>query len=145
MLGLEWRERCRLTANVIYVAMDVCQPVYFTHLEEIFGSCQMYSAQDLVKHNSQNKIVAGKSSDVTSGVPVEVEARVEEKPQDSDIVRSKVESSSASTPSYSPENLCSTLESFFEKRDMESETKLKELFDAVQTNTAKENLLLSLR
>ena len=160
MLGLEWKERCRLTANVIHVAMKVCQPVYFTQLEEIFGSCQMYSVQDLVKHSSQNETVAGKSADVHSCVPVEVGASDEEKAQDSgstDIVKSKDESSSASSlvasvssdffdsTKHSPEDLCSNLESFFDKRDIVSETKLRELFDMLQTSTAKENLLLSLR
>ena len=43
------------------------------------------------------------------------------------------------------DEIYSKLLSSFEKRDVATEKKLKELFEAAQSNTAKENLLLSLR
>ena len=46
---------------------------------------------------------------------------------------------------HSTDEICSKLELFLEQRDILAETKLKELFAAAQSNTAKENLLLSLR
>ena len=50
-----------------------------------------------------------------------------------------------SEPVYSSKEICSKLDAFLEKRDVEAEKKLNNLFDAAQSNTARENLLLSLR
>ena len=46
---------------------------------------------------------------------------------------------------HSTDEICSKLELFLEQRDILAEMKLKELFAAAQSSTAKENLLLSLR
>ena len=64
-------------------------------------------------------------------------------------MRPKTQSISAVEPNtkveHSADKICSKLESFLKQRDISAEAKLKELFAATQSNTAKENLLLSLR
>ena len=160
VLGLDWTERCRLTASVIQVAMEVGLPVYFTQLEQIFGSCTSYSVEDLMK---QCDPVTREKSHVSASASVDADSNLKDGTQDSssaDDVKSKLECSSSSSPEAaassetctvetrtkrSPIELHSRLESFLERRDLAIETKLRELFDAVQTGTAKENLLLSLR
>ena len=163
VLGLDWTERCRLTASVIQVAMEVGLPVYFTQLEQIFGSCTSYSVKDLMKQCSERDPVTCEKSHVSASASVDADSNLKGGTQDSssaDDVKSKLECSSSSSPEAaassetctvetrtkrSPIELRSRLESFLERRDLVIETKLRELFDAVQTGTAKENLLLSLR
>ena len=60
------------------------------------------------------------------------------------VVGTSVVEASA-TIRHSTDKIRSKLESFLEHRDVLAEAKLKELFAASQSSTAKENLLLSLR
>ena len=147
---------------MIAVAMEVGMPMYVTQLEQIFGSqCAAYSVEDIMSHGSQASnscLAADKGSHDHPEVPVENEfqerttsASVEENvdapcemaptldPKDA----KSVEPGTASD--FSSDEIRSKLESFLEKRDTSLETKLKELFDAAETKTAKESLLLSLR
>ena len=50
MLGLESNERCRNTADVISIALDVGLPIYFTQLEQIFDSCEAYPVEELLAY-----------------------------------------------------------------------------------------------
>ena len=59
------------------------------------------------------------------------------------IVKPKVVASAM--VGLSVDDICSKLKLFLKQRDISAETKLKELFAAAQSSTAKENLLLSLR
>jgi hypothetical protein len=70
------------------------------------------------------------------GVSSKRRHRVKDKP--------RVETPSA-VVKHSTDEIYSRLESFLEQRDISAETKLKDLFAAAQSNTAKENLLLSIR
>lgn len=186
ILGLDWRERCRNTAEVISVAMEVGLPIYFTQLEQVFDQYEAYSVEKLLLpeplsgSNSPLKVKKEGISDVT---PVLIEPKVEAQgePQSSsqieedkasrdEFVKGSEQSSktpqgdeasfecrhrvvdtptvkASATVRQSPDEICSRLESFLELRDISAETKskLKELFSATQSSTAKENLLLSLR
>jgi hypothetical protein len=93
-----------------------------SQVEEVKASCS-----ELTKESSE---IQG------DGVSSKRRHRVKDKP--------RVETLSA-VVKHSTDEICSRLELFLEQRDISAETKLKELFAAAQSNTAKENLLLSLR
>lgn len=167
MLGLEWSERCRYSAEVINIATEVGLPVYVTHLEQIFGSCEVCHVDDLMKHCYQASSFSS-MKDVTSyGQATQTSTEVEHRPQERICTSLLEERESAEMKvqqslrregaeslgsgavrtkrEYSFDKIHLKLESFLEKRDTALEEKLKQLFDAAQTMTAKENLLLSLR
>ena len=68
------------------------------------------------------------------------EASSKSKPQ-----RVKLNVEASAMVGHSVDEICSKLESLLEQRDNSAEIKLKELFAATQSSTAKENPLLSLR
>ena len=163
MLDLEWSERCKNTAEVISIAMDVGLPIHFTQLEQIFSDAPtVYPVEELLKHCSTSG--DGERSPDQSHDLMEAEEKTEvsssAKDKSCDGTATKSEHSSLSAEGaalsmeteavrtkveLSSEKICTKLKSFLEKRDGTVEKKLKELFEAAQTSTAKENLLLSLR
>ena len=160
VLGLDWKERCRNTAEVISIAMEVGLPIYFTQLESVFKQCEAHSIEKLLMLEpigASNSLQVKKES-IHSRTP-EPKQRTQGEPQDlSQIAKDKVSSyeltkqlsgtqgdDASSEHKLSTDEICSRLESFLEQRDVSAETKLKELFAAAQSSTAKENLLLSLR
>ena len=80
ILGVDWRERCNNTAEVISFAVEVGLPIYFIHLEQVFDQCKAYSIEKLLlsellsDSNSPLKVKEEVISDVT---PVLVEPKVE--------------------------------------------------------------------
>ena len=171
ILGLNWRERCRNTAEVISVAMDVGLPIYFTQLEQVFDQYEAYSIEKLLLEPSGSSSLTAKkeiTSDTTpvlakQGEPQGSSLTGEDKMSHGDLTKwlSETHSDEASSDSrpqiakpkeeasamlgLSVDEICSRLESFFGQRNNLAERKSKELFAATQSNTAKENLLLSLR
>ena len=162
VLGLDWRERCRNTAEVISIAMEVGLSIYFTQLEQVFDQCEAHSIEKLLMlEPSGSESLQVKKESIRNPTPViaEPNQRTQGEPQDlSQIVEDKASSNeltkqssetlgndASSEHKLSTDEICSRLESFLEKRDVSAETKLKELFAAAQSSTAKENLLLSLR
>ena len=184
ILGLDWRERCRNTVEVISVAMEVGLPIYFTQLEQVFDQYEAYSVERLLLPgplSGSNSPLRVKKEGISDVTPVLIEPKVEAQgePQSSSQIEEdkasrdeliKGSEQSPKTPQgdeasfecrhrvvdtpavevsaivrQSPDEIYSRLESFLEPRDISAETKLKELFSATQSSTAKENLLLSLR
>ena len=163
ILGLDWRERCRNTAEVISIGTEVGLPLYFTQLEQIFDRCEAHSIEKLLMLEpiSASNSPQVKKESIHNPTPVLAEPmqRTQGEPQDlSQIAGDKVSSTeltkqssetqgddASSEHKLSTDEICSRLESFLEKRDVSAETKLKELFAAAQSSTAKENLILSLR
>ena len=173
ILGLDWRERCRNTAEVISVAMDVGLPMYFTQLEQVFNQYEAYSVEKLLLEPSGSSSLTAKKESASDTTPVLAK---QGEPQGSSLTRkdktshgdltkwsSETHSDGASSENrpqivkpkeearamlgHSVDEICSKLKlkSFFGQRDNSAEMKLMELFTATQSNTAKENLLLSLR
>ena len=141
-------------------------PVYFTQLEQVFGRCEVYHVDDLAKHCHQDTNSSLMKDNMLSYDQAERPANVEHEPQGRSRTSPLQEQESAETKiQQSPriegaaslesgavrhekcsfDELRLKLESFLEKRDTTLEMKLKKLFDAAQTKTAMENLLLSLR
>ena len=84
----------------------------------------------------------------TQGEPQDLSQIAEDKASSTELTKQSSETQGdhvSSKHKLSTDEICSRLESFLEKRDVSAETKLKELFAAAQSSTAKENLLLSLR
>lgn len=139
--------------------MEVGLPIYFTQLEQVFDQCEAYSVEKLlVLDPSGSDSLKVKKENVSNPIPVLAEHKQETQgePQDlSQIAEASNESTKQSSVTQgddassehklSTDEICSRLESLLEQRNVSAETKLKELFAAAQSSTAKENLLLSLR
>lgn len=165
VLDLEWSERCRYSAEVINVAVEVGTPVCFTQLEQVFGSCEVYHFDDLMKHchpDTNSSVMKDMSSyDHQAERPAKVECDTQRRTsslEEQESAGTKVQQSPRikdaellEPGAVRTKHECSfneihlKLETFLERRDTALEVKLKKLFDAAQTKTAKENLLLSLR
>ena len=154
--------------------MEVGLPIYFTQLEQIFDQLEAYSIEKLCLELSSSSSLAAKRESTSDTTPVldaepkqgepKGSSQTEEDKMSHDdltkqssethsddasserrtqIVKPKVVASATVGPSV--DDICSKLKSFLKQRDISAETKLKELFAAAQSSTAKENLLLSLR
>ena len=163
VLGLDWKERCRSTAEVIFIAMEVGLPICFTQLEQIFDRYEAHSIEKLLMLElSGSESLQVKKESICNPTPVfaEPNQRTQGEPQNLSQIAEEDKASSneltkqsletqgddvSSKHKLSTDDICSRLESFLEKRDVSAEMKLKELFAAAQSSTAKENLLLSLR